>query len=159
MSRSGAPSKEVFARLRQNSVVVPGKETKRLAQLAGDHHLTLVMGVNERVETGPGNAHSVPERFHKIARKVIGLAIVQGHRTVNLLPERLGEIPSQLTRFLQIRARSALTPAVGIIPNRHVPARREAVGRNLMSFDRRDAQRLSHEPTLSQTRNTIRLVS
>ncbi|MBA3882345.1 MAG: carbon-nitrogen hydrolase family protein [Chthoniobacterales bacterium] len=50
-----APSKEVFARLRQNSVVVPGKETKRLAQLAGDHQLTLGIGVNERVETGPGN--------------------------------------------------------------------------------------------------------
>ena len=50
-----APSKEVFARLRQNSITVPGAETKRLAQLAGDHKLTLVIGVNERVETGPGN--------------------------------------------------------------------------------------------------------
>ena len=50
-----APSKEVFARLRQNSVTVPGNETNRLAQLAGDHKLTLVIGVNERVETGPGN--------------------------------------------------------------------------------------------------------
>ena len=50
-----APSKEVFARLRQNSVVVPGKETKLLGQLAADHQLTLVIGVNERVETGPGN--------------------------------------------------------------------------------------------------------
>ncbi|MEP6936750.1 MAG: carbon-nitrogen hydrolase family protein [Chthoniobacterales bacterium] len=50
-----APTKEVFARLRQNSVVVPGKETKRLGQLAANHQLTLVIGVNERVETGPGN--------------------------------------------------------------------------------------------------------
>ncbi len=50
-----APTKEVFARLRQNSVVVPGKETKLLGQLAADHQLTLVIGVNERVETGPGN--------------------------------------------------------------------------------------------------------
>ena len=50
-----APAKEVFARLRQNSIVVPGPETERLAQLAGDHKLTLVIGVNERVETGPGN--------------------------------------------------------------------------------------------------------
>lgn len=49
------PSKEVFARLRQNSVLVPGHETKLLAQLAGDHKLTLVIGVNERIETGPGN--------------------------------------------------------------------------------------------------------
>ncbi len=50
-----APTKAVFARLRQNSILVPGKETKLLAQLAGDHQLTLVIGVNERVETGPGN--------------------------------------------------------------------------------------------------------
>ncbi|MFN2475486.1 MAG: carbon-nitrogen hydrolase family protein [Chthoniobacterales bacterium] len=49
------PSKELFARLRQNSVVVPGKETKVLAKLAGDHKVTLVICVNERVETGPGN--------------------------------------------------------------------------------------------------------
>lgn len=50
-----APTKTVFARLRQNSVLVPGKETKLLAKLAADHQLTLVIGVNERVETGPGN--------------------------------------------------------------------------------------------------------
>ncbi len=50
-----APSKEVFAKLRQNSVTVPGQETDRLAQFAGDHKLTLVIGVNERVATGPGN--------------------------------------------------------------------------------------------------------
>lgn len=50
-----APGKEVFARLRRNSVAVPGPETKLLAQLAGDHRLTLVIGVNERVPAGPGN--------------------------------------------------------------------------------------------------------
>ena len=50
-----APTKEVFARLRQNSVLVPGNETALLAQLAADCQLTLVIGVNERVETGPGN--------------------------------------------------------------------------------------------------------
>ncbi|MBA2271787.1 MAG: carbon-nitrogen hydrolase family protein [Chthoniobacterales bacterium] len=50
-----APSKEVFARLRQNSIVVPGRETELFAQLAGDRELTLVIGVNERVESGPGN--------------------------------------------------------------------------------------------------------
>ena len=50
-----APTKAVFARLRHNSVVVPGPETKRLGQLAAEHQLTLVIGVNERVETGPGN--------------------------------------------------------------------------------------------------------
>ena len=50
-----APTKKVFARLRQNSVLVPGPETKQLAELAGDRQLTIVIGVNERVETGPGN--------------------------------------------------------------------------------------------------------
>ncbi|MEO5720780.1 MAG: carbon-nitrogen hydrolase family protein [Chthoniobacterales bacterium] len=50
-----APTKAVFARLRQNSVLVPGPETERLARLAAEHRITLVIGVNERVETGPGN--------------------------------------------------------------------------------------------------------
>lgn len=50
-----APTKTVFARLRQNSVLVPGPETNRLARLAADHKLTLIIGVNERVEAGPGN--------------------------------------------------------------------------------------------------------
>ncbi|MEP6821265.1 MAG: carbon-nitrogen hydrolase family protein [Chthoniobacterales bacterium] len=50
-----APTKAVFARLRQNSVLVPGPETERLARLAAEHRLTLVIGVNERVEAGPGN--------------------------------------------------------------------------------------------------------
>ena len=49
------PSKDVFARLRQNSLTVPGKQTKTLAQIAGDLKVTLVIGANERVETGPGN--------------------------------------------------------------------------------------------------------
>jgi nitrilase len=49
------PSKDVFAKLRQNSVVVPSKETNHLAELAGDHKLTLVIGINERIESGPGN--------------------------------------------------------------------------------------------------------
>jgi nitrilase len=49
------PSKNVFAKLRQNSLTVPGKETDALAQVAGDLKVTLVIGANERVETGPGN--------------------------------------------------------------------------------------------------------
>jgi nitrilase len=49
------PSKDVFVRLRQNSLTVPGKETETLAQIAGDLKVTLVIGANERVETGPGN--------------------------------------------------------------------------------------------------------
>lgn len=49
------PTKAVFARLRQNSMLVPGPETRRLGELAEACRLTLVIGVNERVETGPGN--------------------------------------------------------------------------------------------------------
>ncbi|MBA3805666.1 MAG: carbon-nitrogen hydrolase family protein [Acidobacteria bacterium] len=49
------PTKEVFARLRQNSVVVPGRETKILGEAAADLRLVLVIGINERVESGPGN--------------------------------------------------------------------------------------------------------
>jgi predicted amidohydrolase len=49
------PTKEVFARLRQNSVVVPGKETKVIGEVAADHGLVIVIGVNEKVESGPGN--------------------------------------------------------------------------------------------------------
>ncbi|MCA1616527.1 MAG: carbon-nitrogen hydrolase family protein, partial [Acidobacteria bacterium] len=49
------PTKRVFARLRQNSVEVPGVETERLGQAAREHDLVLVIGVNERVARGPGN--------------------------------------------------------------------------------------------------------
>lgn len=49
------PTKDVFARLRRNSVAVPGKETQRLAEVAADHGLVLVIGINERIERGPGN--------------------------------------------------------------------------------------------------------
>lgn len=50
-----APVKQVFARLRQNSVSVPGKEVAALARAARKLGITLVMGVNERVDSGPGN--------------------------------------------------------------------------------------------------------
>jgi len=49
------PVKQVFARLRQNSVVVGGKETALLAKLAKAHNMVIVIGVNERVDRGPGN--------------------------------------------------------------------------------------------------------
>lgn len=49
------PTKQVFARLRQNSVTVPGPETAALCEVAGDLKINVVMGVNERVEAGPGN--------------------------------------------------------------------------------------------------------
>lgn len=49
------PTKRVFARLRQNSVAVPGPEVQTLCQAAGDLKLTVVMGINERVDCGPGS--------------------------------------------------------------------------------------------------------
>lgn len=49
------PTKEVFARLRQNSIVVPGRETETLGRVAGDLGVEIVIGVNERVDSGAGN--------------------------------------------------------------------------------------------------------
>jgi nitrilase len=49
------PTREVFAKLRQNSLTVPSKETNMLAQAAKDHGVVIVIGVNERVDHGPGN--------------------------------------------------------------------------------------------------------
>jgi len=49
------PTKEVFAQLRRNSVVVPGAETKTLGEVAAKHNIVLTIGINERVEQGAGN--------------------------------------------------------------------------------------------------------
>ncbi len=49
------PTKEVFAELRRNSLVVGGAEARALAQAAADNDIALVIGVNERVDEGPGN--------------------------------------------------------------------------------------------------------
>ncbi len=49
------PTKEVFAELRQNSLAVPGRETEMLAEAARANDVVLVIGVNERVDAGPGN--------------------------------------------------------------------------------------------------------
>ena len=48
-------TKEVFARMHQSSICIPGSETKTFAKLAQVHQLTLVIGVNERVDQGPGS--------------------------------------------------------------------------------------------------------
>ena len=48
-------TKEVFARLRENSITANGAEARALAQAAADHCVTVVIGVNERVDSGPGN--------------------------------------------------------------------------------------------------------
>lgn len=49
------PTKEVFAELRRNSVAVPSRETEILAEAAKAYQLVLVIGINERVDAGPGN--------------------------------------------------------------------------------------------------------
>jgi predicted amidohydrolase len=47
-------TKRVFAELRLNSVSISGAEMKRLAEAAGDLGIGVVIGVNERIEEGPG---------------------------------------------------------------------------------------------------------
>lgn len=49
-----ASANAVFTRLRQNSVVVPGRVTERLGEAARSHGVTLNISVHERVESGPG---------------------------------------------------------------------------------------------------------
>ncbi len=49
-----APVKQVFTRMAENSVAVPGPALERLSQVAREVKATLVVGVVERVERGPG---------------------------------------------------------------------------------------------------------
>jgi nitrilase len=49
------PTKEVFVRMRESSIVVGGASTKRLSKLCAELGVALVLGANERIETGPGN--------------------------------------------------------------------------------------------------------
>ena len=48
------PVKRVFARLMENSVVVPGPVTAALGEAARDHDVVLNIGLHERVIEGPG---------------------------------------------------------------------------------------------------------
>jgi nitrilase len=48
-------TKDVFARMRANSMRVPGKELDILKDVAKDHSIAVVIGINERVDVGPGN--------------------------------------------------------------------------------------------------------
>jgi nitrilase len=50
-----ASAKDVFARLRANSLVVSGEEVNALREAARDLKIAIVIGVNERVDSGPGN--------------------------------------------------------------------------------------------------------
>ena len=49
-----APVKAIYRRLAEESVVVPSDATRQLAELARSHGVTLVIGVSERVDDGPG---------------------------------------------------------------------------------------------------------
>jgi len=49
------PTKEVFAQLRRNSLLIESPQTEALANAAREHGVVLVIGVNERVDHGPGN--------------------------------------------------------------------------------------------------------
>lgn len=48
-------AKEVFAKLRDNSITVPGEEVNALSEAARDLKIAIVMGASERVDAGPGN--------------------------------------------------------------------------------------------------------
>ncbi len=48
------PVKKLYARLIENSVIVPSVTTETLAAVAAEHRLTLVIGIIERVEDGAG---------------------------------------------------------------------------------------------------------
>lgn len=49
------PAKKAYARLVENSVEIPGPATERLAGAAREHGVVVVVGVHERVGTGPGH--------------------------------------------------------------------------------------------------------
>jgi len=49
-----APTKAVFARMARDSVAIPGPAADALAAAAREAGITMVVGVSERVEAGPG---------------------------------------------------------------------------------------------------------
>jgi len=49
------PAKRVYARLVENSAIIPGTETDRLCAAAREHRVVIVIGVHERVPDGPGH--------------------------------------------------------------------------------------------------------
>jgi predicted amidohydrolase len=53
-----APSKRAYARLLENSVVVPGPATERLGEAARRHRIVVVMGVHERSGAGRGSLYN-----------------------------------------------------------------------------------------------------
>lgn len=49
------PTQAIFVRMRNNAVAVPSDATARLAAMAKERDLTIVIGINERVNEGPGS--------------------------------------------------------------------------------------------------------
>lgn len=49
------PMKRVYTRMVQNSITVPGEETRQLGEIARDLNITIGMGINERIGEGFGN--------------------------------------------------------------------------------------------------------
>lgn len=49
------PTKEIYAALCRNSISLNSEEMDTLSAAARDHKILLVIGVNERVDSGPGN--------------------------------------------------------------------------------------------------------
>jgi predicted amidohydrolase len=54
----------VHGRLRENSLVIPGPETERLARAARAHGVVVVLGVHERVVGGPGHGTLYNTQLH-----------------------------------------------------------------------------------------------
>src|SRR5260370_38910241 len=50
-----ASAKEAFAKLRNNSITVPGDEVHALSEAARALKIAIVIGASERVDAGPGN--------------------------------------------------------------------------------------------------------
>ncbi len=50
-----APTKQVYARLAANSLAVDSPQMRQLRDCAAENRIVLVLGINERVQTGRGN--------------------------------------------------------------------------------------------------------
>ena len=101
------PTKQVYALMRRNSLIVPGRETKILGVAARENNVAVVIGVNERVERGPGNGTlynslltfddngALVNHHRKLVptyteRMVHGNGDGDGLRAVDTLPGRIG---------------------------------------------------------------------
>jgi predicted amidohydrolase len=49
------PAKRAYARLHENAVAIPGPETNLMSEAARSHGVVVVIGVHERIPTGPGH--------------------------------------------------------------------------------------------------------